>query len=227
MARIQYSGLVNSVKGKLAGTVFQGSATNCIAKTRRGNGHVYTPAFQAQKHLIATLAGRWSTLTIAQRTAWASMATNIPSKNAFGDGRILTGYNLFMKVNGTLGAYHGTPVDNPSALVGTTNLNGSVLFGFIGLDIVLTTDENLGPNEVVRVYASAPIRNGRTTAPGGFKIIQQLTPTAGIPVFLGTAYAAVFGQPIPFMAFNAYLVVVNTLSGEVSLPVNFRSSFIP
>lgn len=227
MAQVQYTGLVNSIKGKLGGSIFQGSGTNCQVKSRRGNGRVYTQSFQKQKNVIALAAMKWSQLTDAQRNAWSAMATNWPSVSVFGDGRILTGYNLFMKLNGRVAAHNGTMITDPSALVGTTSFAESVIVGFTGLGIIFTPTESTQANETLQVYASAPIRVGRSSPAGGFKLILQTSVTAGMTQFWKTAYDAIFGTGIAGMQFQIKLVTLNIVTGEQSQPIIFKSTFIP
>lgn len=99
MAVVQYTGVVNQLRGKLNGSVFnKGRNSFTLQKKQqppigsRGNQDIIRARY-------STIQRHWATLTPAQQNAWATCAVNNPTTDRFGNPTVLSGYNQFIKAN--------------------------------------------------------------------------------------------------------------------------------
>lgn len=68
----------------------------------RGRGiptNPQTPRQQIVQNALGAVSASWGTLTDAEREAWRLYATNSPTTNAFGDPLVLTGQQMYNRVN--------------------------------------------------------------------------------------------------------------------------------
>ncbi len=115
MPKIKLSALVSDMKGKSQGSVFSTNAGGTYFRNNPSGGGRKTAAWAQQKNSFAILASSWKALTIEQQEAWTAIAPSYPTTNAFGDQRIPSGYELFMRLNGTLKALNQPTLVTPEA----------------------------------------------------------------------------------------------------------------
>jgi len=100
MAIVQYSGLVNRIGGKLAGSVF--SSTKGIAYIKRHNANVTDHRSSRQldiRQIISDLAGEYYSLSDTQKELWNSYASMLSEP--------VSGINCFIALNQKLIYYLG------------------------------------------------------------------------------------------------------------------------
>lgn len=88
MARINFTALIESLTGKLAGSVFQDSYMGFQIRTRVSPRNPQSYYQQLRRGEFAYITQTWRTLTVAQRKSWIDAATS-PSG----------GLNLFIESN--------------------------------------------------------------------------------------------------------------------------------
>lgn len=99
MAIVQYSALVNQIRGKLNGSTL---SRNRSVNTLYRKGQPTRAATQKQterRSVFSTVQRLWKTLTPALRTDYEEAAHNNPTTDRFGNPVTLTGYQHYMKVN--------------------------------------------------------------------------------------------------------------------------------
>lgn len=102
MARIKFSGLVSEMKGKLNGSVMSSNRGGAYIRNNKAGQKNLSAKSTQIKNKFGSLASQWRNLSVEQQDQWALMAPNYPTTNKFGDVRIPSGYELFMRLNGTL-----------------------------------------------------------------------------------------------------------------------------
>lgn len=108
MAVVQFTGLVNQIRGKLNGSVLNKSRTIATMQSKQ-QPPKGVRGFQSENRQLFSYAQRkWKDLTSVQRIGWGVAASNNPSRNRFGDQVILSGYNQFIKAF-MLADYANTP----------------------------------------------------------------------------------------------------------------------
>ena len=99
MAIVQYSALVNQIRGKLNGSTL---SRNRSVNTLYRKGQPTRSASQKQtdrRSIFSTVQRLWKTLTPALRTDYEAAAQNNPTTDRFGNPVTLTGYQHYMRIN--------------------------------------------------------------------------------------------------------------------------------
>ena len=102
MPKVKLSALVSDMKGKSNGSVFSSNSGGLYFRNNPSGGGRKSAKWAAQKSNVAWLSTQWKGLSIEQVEAWNSITSEYPTTNAFGDPRVPTGYELFMRLNGSL-----------------------------------------------------------------------------------------------------------------------------
>lgn len=99
MAVVQYTGIVNQVRGKLNGSVFNKSR-NAFTMQRKQQQTKGSKGSQSEiRNVFSNVQRTWKTATTVQRADWQLAAQNNPSLDRFGNQTILSGYNQYIKAN--------------------------------------------------------------------------------------------------------------------------------
>lgn len=97
MARIVYSGLVDSIRGSIGGTTFQSNKHGYTVKSKPNMVHPRSPLQNARKATFAGAVKAWQQLSDAQRTDWNTWASTYPQYAKYNPSSQLSGYELFVR----------------------------------------------------------------------------------------------------------------------------------
>jgi hypothetical protein len=144
---------------------------------------------------LTSTAGRWATLTEAQRAAWNTAALQHKTKMRLGQTGPMTGFQFFTKINATLAQFGQDQVDAPPGrpnfpALAPQNLVITNTTGVIALKLTCPADP--GQNTIIR--ASAPVSQGINRVPFTRIIGMCPAPAAG-SANITSLYTAVFGVP--------------------------------
>lgn len=221
------------IKGKIAGTVFQTSPWGQIMKTTpidaTKSGSKLTRADAGRT--ISTIANivknasAWRSLTIPQRLAWSSAATNFPFKNKWGETYTGSGYQVYMAINTNLLNISRTALTMPPSPV--TILNSSaftVEHDLIDATLVIPSLIILtGTNYVLS--ATAPMSAGILPTKSLYKIIYNQPASGLIAVNITTDYEDIFGYFPPSGTIHFRLDAVNQTTGQKGTPTFFTLTY--
>jgi len=99
MAVVQFTGIVNQIRGKLNGSVFN-KAKNANTIQRKQQQTLGSKGFQSEiRNIFSDVQRNWKTTTPSEKNDWQSAAENNPSRDRFGNQTILSGYNQYIKAN--------------------------------------------------------------------------------------------------------------------------------
>lgn len=129
MARIKFSGVVSEVKGKLNGTVFSRNRGGAYMRNNKSGQTTNSAKSSQVKNKFGSLASRWRSLTVDQQNEWNAAGINYPTVNKFGDTRTPSGYELFMRLNGTLELMN-LPIQTLPSLPKTISPLGAVSYDY-------------------------------------------------------------------------------------------------
>jgi hypothetical protein len=213
MARIEYTGLVSQIRGKIAGTVFskfQGGYSAYRKGSPRKQG---SQAQQLVRNYFYAFAAAWKTLTETQRNDWRFVAANTPLYDRLGILRPINGFAYFVKFNQFLAGFMPTPQVSvttdlepayPTSIIAAPATFSISPTGWIldDLEITLTTLGNSVYPNLALVYFSQPI------------------PYNDI-VYHGTWYKA---AAVPIAANIGASEEIPILLEDVVMPAGFRSN---
>lgn len=235
MAVIQYTALVNQIRGKVNGSVLNKARTvNTVQKKQqqsKGN-----KGFQYETRQDFSQGQRtWKELTPTQQESWALASQNNPSRDRFGNQVVISGYNQFIKA-WMLARYANTYIDKngyPAPAPANTltvesiynqefwvNENGGVSVNFYMEDYSVETFADFG----IIWDISLPLSAGVTTYHGRWVNVYGYnldgSQNTNRPVDLGRAYPLpVPGQRVLWRGRIVHFqtgAVVATAFGELS-----------
>lgn len=103
MAKIKWSGIgIVDGRGKINGTVLSKNRGGAYARVKVTPSNPRSAAQMFVRSNLAFLAQKWKTLSQSERDAWGAAVSNYTRTDIFGDIKVPTGYNLFMRINTAL-----------------------------------------------------------------------------------------------------------------------------
>lgn len=104
MPKVKFTALVSDMKGKANGSVFASNSGGTYFRTNKWGGGRKSQDWNKNKNAFADLSSSWKSLTEEQKEAWKDARSLYPTTNAFGEPRIPTSFELYMRLNATLQA---------------------------------------------------------------------------------------------------------------------------
>lgn len=99
MALIKLTAMVDTISGKLNGTVFSNNKGGQYVRSKSLVSNPNSTLQSSVRSVFGSISSAWQGLTESQRQGWISGAQNFPYINRLGDSKMLTGKALFQKLN--------------------------------------------------------------------------------------------------------------------------------
>ena len=226
MAVIQYTGIVNQIRGKLNGSVFNRSR-NVNTLQRKQQQSKGQKGYQSQPRTAFSFIQRaWKTLLPSQHADWALTAVNNPARDRFGDLTTLSGYNQFIKCNifrHTAGLdVLGTPDTAAAAGISVLNDPGVDVEAYphIGGRVRLETSFRVSlasypPNLIVSFDVSLPVSEGVTAYHGRFINLYGGVLTSSAFINVSKVMSDRFPMPTDGARCFARIRIANSQNGAV------------
>lgn len=224
MALIKWSGMgATAASGKVGGSVVTpGGSAGAFWRNwvKPRNGRTVTQQFV--RSILAGISSAFQTLTSDQVQAWkdAASSENPTSvrRNAFGDVRVMSGSQLFQKVNNILLSIGLATISDPPVTAPTDTITGVVVNSSAGAQ-TLTLDVTtfaaaaaLPADTYMKVYAAAQRSNGRAyLAIASLRFLGYFSPadsTTGMDI--ASMYLAKFQPLVAGQKLSVALELVNS-----------------
>jgi hypothetical protein len=210
--------------GKRGLNVSQAGQFGQISRTLAIPANPRTGAQMSVRDNLSRVAGKWRTLTEAQRVEWMAAASAVKSNSRLGQNGALSGFQLFTKLNCTLVQFGHTEVETPPMRpqfpdLAPQNLVITNAAGVVALKLNCPTD----PGDSTIVRGSKPVSQGVEVCKD-FRILGTCpAPVAGSSDITGL-YTARYG--LPKAGTKVYVQVNQVVDGWESLPRTF-SAIVP
>lgn len=174
------SALITQGSGSIGGITFATGIGGMFMRARAIPVNPNTEAQNAVRSALGALTSFWNTITTPQRNGWNAYAAQVPLPDTFGDPRLVSGFNHFIRSNTPrLRALGSSEIisDAPSIFnigstpvlvaVSSTINTPDVLVSSLEIDIIDAPD----PADVksfIFVYVSPPFNQNRTFHRGPF-----------------------------------------------------------
>lgn len=193
MARILPSALVSDIRGKVGGTLFQGSNAGLVAKALNTKASPRSIAQSRLKSVNAYVQGAWRSLSASQRETWKQFAAFVKVAQKNNIQRVISGQQLFIRSN-VIRLMYGIallPVPDFSAsIVPQVTFEPVDIGGSLFLQASRQIDSSL---EFVVCFMTFPV-NVTINNPGSrYRLIVFTTTTASL-FAIDQEYKAVFGR---------------------------------
>jgi len=182
MAKVQYSAVVGDARGKIGGVVATKGRFGAVVRTKVSP---VQPRSTAQRNVRAGFTNEskgWSgELDDLKRAAWDSFARANPVKDVFGNTRILTGHQMYVRLNRVIVQCGGTQILLPPLALSVTEpgtLSITAVAGTPGI-VTATASNAPGADECAEFWAAAPKSPGRRFLGSAYRLI-AVAP-AGMP----------------------------------------------
>jgi len=223
MARIQYSGLVTGMKGKLGGSVLSGGKAGNIIRQNLSWGRNNSSRWFAVRARHGSLAGEWRGLTAAQRTQWEAAAVNFPFTDKFGSPYVASGFQVFMSLNRSRMEIGLAFLTTPPAPVGLFDIGATTLSDATGANLTVSWTNALTAAETVQVFACPPQSAGKAFRPGSLKLLKYVSGVGTTTLDFGTEYLTAYGSEPSGSLIWCKTQTVTSATGEHGLP--YTASF--
>jgi hypothetical protein len=115
MPQIKLAQGFSDIKGKSNGSVFSRNKQGVYFRNNPSGGGKKSDKWNKQKNRFGALSTAWKNLTEVEQQAWSDIAPLYPALNKFGDSYIPSGYQTFMRLNGTINALGYPLLRTPNA----------------------------------------------------------------------------------------------------------------
>lgn len=230
MAKVNFGTIVNDARGKIDGIVFSKSRSGAYVRGKVSPSQPQTNKQSTRRTFFTQATRRWTAeLSDAQRFAWDSLAKFTPVKDRFGHSIILTGHQLYVRLNATLYFYTGTPQDDPpSDLSVEAILTFSAVADASASTLALTFTPSPVPTDTTFAFFATPqLPSGRQSVASRFSYLTQADATDTSPVAAGTIYEGMFGDLQAGKKIGLYAIPINVVSGAEGQPIRVVTTVVP
>jgi len=224
MATIKLANFIVAVRGKIAGTVYSQNAGGTFARQYVKPTNPQTMRQTLQRALLVFIAEQWRNLADNARLAWAAAAPEFKYQNRVGDPKILTGQQLYVKLNlailsaDSAGTILSIPPLKPDfGVYEITNLVVTRLLGVLTAEYILSQvvagDPIAGFYQITRATpgVSAGVMRPSSVA---FRVIEKGTAAAAVLNIAGS-YDDQFDVPAVGQKVFVRVALVHKASGMV------------
>lgn len=196
MAKVQYSAVVGDARGKVGGNVLTKGRFGAVVRTKVSP---VQPRSSHQRNVRSSFTGHskaWSLLaSAAMRTAWDSFARANPIKDVFGNTRILTGHQMYVRVNRVIEMCGGTKLDVPplSLSIGEPGIVTAAAVHNAPGTVTMTPTVNPAATECAELWAAPPLNPGRKFVGSIYRLLGVAPAGQAGPYHDGGTYEGRFG----------------------------------
>lgn len=226
MAIMKLTAFNGGMKGKVAGTIFQGSKAGQVVKTgiidAISEGAKLSKADAARvirnKANLATLASSWRSLSSTDRDSWNTGAVNFPFTNKFGDSYTGSGFQVYMSLNSYL-LNSGRPAVDTCPTPGTIqNTNPFTVTSNTALDELLINGLTQVTGYTNTIYATRTLSTGRKPRQSDYKAVKVLAAGETFPYDFFASYTDLFGVIVPGGNLWVMITSINNNTGQPGVP---------
>lgn len=176
MARINYTSIVNELKGSIKGTSFQRNKSGTIAKGR--SVLVFNPTANqiGAQFNFNSLSRGWQGLTLANKLLWQAYATAHTKFNYWNEEKNLSGFNWYMAINAVRTLTGQSLFDSPPVYVTPLSCPTFKLFPIsLGLSFMFDSFPERDGYYLL-VFATPPIRSINLQSRKHLRLIKIIEP---------------------------------------------------
>jgi hypothetical protein len=222
MASVKFGGGVLDARGSIGGQTFSRNSFGAYIRSRVVPTNPNTARQQAVRAAVSYLVDRWtSTLTPAQREAWALYAANISMLNKLGESIKLSGFNHFVRSNAPRKQALVAVVDDaPTEMILPAAAPEAIITVSVAdaYDVTFDNAEDWANENgaYMLCYAGQPVGPGRSYLSGPFRYVGKV---AGDSVAPPASPATLAGSGWPRAADNQCLMYhrISRADGRLSV----------
>jgi len=208
------------VSGKLGGQVATKGRNGLNIRTKVKPINRRTTTQVNQRSRLASISQGWRALTAAQRLAWSQIAQQFTRHNNFGQKFHPSGKNYYTEINDNLLQAGGSTVTSPPATTPATAQTAFAATSIAANSVGCTFAASPVPaGMALNVSATRGLSAGVSFVGKQFRFIKSIAAAATTPQDLTAAYTAVFGTPQTGTQIFLQAKIINTTTGQESIPL--------
>lgn len=227
MAKVKFGAVVSDTRGSVEGITFSRGRAGAVVRRKASPSLQQTVYTQPVRVGLATLSRRWfAELSQLQRDAWIALADANPVTDVFGNSFLLTGQQLYNRVNqirrqAGLGALDSAPADQ--VVLGLETL--SVSAEAPATLTVSYTATPLAAGYRLYLFSTACLSPGKIARKSDARFLGVSVEEAGSPFAAGTLYTGRFGNLIVGRMVTVFVGTLRADRGAIS-PMLLGSSVV-
>jgi len=218
VAKLKFGAVISDARGSIEGVTFSKGRAGAFAR-KRGVPRLQQSARTSGVRVgISNLARSWvSVLTQAQRDAWIALAVINPVTDVFGNSHILTGQQLYIRVNrlraqAGLTALSAAPADQSVTGLATLTVTATAP---ATLSLAFTATP-LAAGHRLYIFATPPLSPGKLATKSDMAFLGVSATAQASPFAAGSLYAARFGDMISTRLISVSVAVLRDDRGALS-----------
>lgn len=191
------------MKGSIAGNTFQGGASGMVVRQRRKPVNPNSPAQSDRRRILAFANGAWKLTPQGVKDAYDEYAQNTPLTNKFGDPNIITGRQMFVRLNTFRAGAGITFLSGAPPTPGmTVNPDFDLITNTTDGVQVNNYDLGFGADDVQQIQLAGPFASSRQKHKGPWRQTSYVNSDTSSPFTLLAAAGVSIGQ-VYFVAWRA------------------------
>jgi len=222
MAKLLFTAFLADARGKVNGTVFSKNRGGAYARTKVTPSNPQTSFQSTVRQRLAGLAAQFRALTASQILSWNVAVNDFPVSNIFGNTIHLTGLQLYVRLNANLEGIGAAQISDPPLPVGFSFLDPEInTLSNVALTLDLTAAT---VDEYYLIEATPSVSPGKFFVKNLYRVIGNVQGTGAAIVANNqfANYSAKFGAPVTGQRVSLRVSLVNSVTGQKSVPVNFN-----
>lgn len=241
MAKIKTSAIVADIRGTLGGNVFSSNKGGNYVRRYKKPTNPNTIAQQNVRLAFMALSSYWRNLSDTQRLAWNTITPHYPYMDSLGESKILSGQQLFMKLNQQINGSNVNNIYGQTALIYdpvepqvfpaifNPDTSCDISTAFISLNTILLDGTATIPTGYVATFDATQMLSPGITAPQKGLFKNLLTVPEGTDLTdsqfgsdLYGQFTNTFGAPVVGSMFYLNISLISNISGEKSVPARCK-----
>lgn len=225
MAKILFSGIAGvDMRNKLNGSVFSKNRGGAYVRTKVTPVNPQTTAQQNVRNRLSTNSQAWRGLTEEQRQGWIDGAVNFPITDIYGNTKILSGLQLYVRLNNNLAMIGEAAISDCPLPVAIPQLELTSVTADDSANTVIVAGTTPVPADFAMVvYGTPNVTPGKSFVKNLFRFVSAIAAAATSPFDISAAYTALFGDPVEGNKIFVKAFYVSTITGQAGIPVQVQT----
>jgi hypothetical protein len=193
MARVQYGGGVEELRGSIAGNTFSQNSSGCIVRARRVPHQPLSPQQLLPLSKLNYLQQLWRVLDPGYQDEWDALAAAHTRQNMFGKITQLSGAQWYLAVNSFRLLNDLTPLDGPE----TYSLPTAPYIDIVNISLsAVSIDFTDGPppgDHVYVIYSTFPTFSFNKYIRSHYRLLAIMTEYDSNPFVVTSGFLSAFG----------------------------------
>lgn len=197
MAKTLFGALIVDMRNKLGGHVLSKNRAGSFIRRKVSPSQPNTGAQALIRGIMSSMSRAWSgVLDNTERAAWVAFAALHPVTDQFGQNVILTGQQMFNRLNNVINFLGGTTIESPPASLAVAAITAFTPLaaegaGTFTLDDVLPA--TVGANERYVVWATKGVSLGKDSIDSLYSYVAKFSALTTGDLNIASAYIAKYG----------------------------------